>query len=84
MMEAATTSETLVKLYKTTRRYNPEDSHLLTHRRENLKSYEVRDVDNRTLMVRLECHYMLRQVQAIGQVWANDTLFHASPRESSV
>jgi hypothetical protein len=41
MMEAARTSETLVKLYQTTRCYNPEDSHLHTHRRENLKSYEV-------------------------------------------
>jgi hypothetical protein len=39
MMEAARTSETLVKLYQTTRCYNPEDSHLNTHRRENLKSY---------------------------------------------
>jgi hypothetical protein len=39
MMEAARTSETLVKFYQTTRRYNPEDSHLRTHRRENLKSY---------------------------------------------
>jgi hypothetical protein len=38
-MEAARTSETLVKFYQTTRRYNPEDSHLRTHRRENLKSY---------------------------------------------
>jgi hypothetical protein len=38
MMEAARTSETLVN-YQTTRRYNPEDSHLRTHRRENLKSY---------------------------------------------
>jgi hypothetical protein len=28
MMEAARTSETLVNFYKTTRRYNPEDSHL--------------------------------------------------------
>jgi hypothetical protein len=28
MMEAASTSETLVHFYKTTRRYNPEDSHL--------------------------------------------------------
>jgi hypothetical protein len=28
MMEAARTSETLVKFYQTTRRYNPEDSHL--------------------------------------------------------
>jgi hypothetical protein len=30
--------------YQTTRRYNPEDSHLRTHRRENLKSYNVKYV----------------------------------------
>jgi hypothetical protein len=34
-------SETLVKFYQTTRRCNPEDSHLHTHRRENLKSYFI-------------------------------------------
>jgi hypothetical protein len=34
-------SETLVQLYQTTRCYNAEDSHLHTHRRENLKSYKV-------------------------------------------
>jgi hypothetical protein len=39
MMEAARTSETLVNFYQTTQRYNPEDSYLRTHRRENLKSY---------------------------------------------
>jgi hypothetical protein len=39
MMEAASTSETSVNLYQTTRRNNPEDSHLHTHRRENLKSH---------------------------------------------
>jgi hypothetical protein len=39
MMEAARSSETLVNFYRTTRRYNPEDSHLRTNRRENLKSY---------------------------------------------
>jgi hypothetical protein len=39
MMEAARTSETLVNFYQTTRRYNPEDIHLRTHRRENVKSY---------------------------------------------
>jgi hypothetical protein len=39
MMEAARTSKTLVNFYQTTRRYNPEDSHLRTLRRENLKSY---------------------------------------------
>jgi hypothetical protein len=40
MMDAARTSETLVNFYQTTRRYNPKDSHLRTHRGENLKSYE--------------------------------------------
>jgi hypothetical protein len=44
MMEAARTSETLVNFYQTTRRYNPEDSHLHTHRRENLKSYLKKSV----------------------------------------
>jgi hypothetical protein len=39
MMEAASTFETFVN-YQTTRRCNPEDSHLRTHRRENLKSYQ--------------------------------------------
>jgi hypothetical protein len=39
MMEAASTSETSVNFYQITRRYNAEDSHLGTHRRENLKSY---------------------------------------------
>jgi hypothetical protein len=39
IMEAARTSETFVNFYQTTRRYNPEDSHFRTHRRENLKSY---------------------------------------------
>jgi hypothetical protein len=41
MMEAARTSETLVNFYQTIRLYNPEDSHLRTHRRENLKSYFI-------------------------------------------
>jgi hypothetical protein len=44
MMEAARTSETLVNFNQTTRCYNPEDSNLHTHRRENLKSYLMGDV----------------------------------------
>jgi hypothetical protein len=30
-----------VNFYQTTQRYNPEDSHLRIHRRENLKSYFI-------------------------------------------
>jgi hypothetical protein len=43
MMEIVISSETLVNLYQTAR-YIPEDSHLHTRRRENLKShlYELR------------------------------------------
>jgi hypothetical protein len=37
MIEAVQTSETSVKSYQSTRRCNPEDSHLHTHRHENLK-----------------------------------------------
>jgi hypothetical protein len=42
MMEAARTCETLVNFYQPTQRYNPEDSHLSSHRRENLKSYLIK------------------------------------------
>jgi hypothetical protein len=38
IMQAASTSETSVNVYHTTRRNNPEDSHLHTRLRENLKS----------------------------------------------
>jgi hypothetical protein len=40
MMESSSTSETSVNFYQTTRRDNPEDSHLHTRRRENLKSHQ--------------------------------------------
>jgi hypothetical protein len=44
MMEAASTSETSVNFYQTTQRNNPEDSHLHTRRRENLKSHLKKDI----------------------------------------
>jgi hypothetical protein len=47
MMEAARTSEMLINFYQTTRRYNPEDSHLRIHRRENLKSYFIYHVQRK-------------------------------------
>jgi hypothetical protein len=39
MMEAASTSEKSVNFYQTTRRNNPEDIHLHTRPRDNLKSH---------------------------------------------
>jgi hypothetical protein len=41
MMEAASTSETMVNFYQATRRNNQEDSHLHIRRRENLKSHNI-------------------------------------------
>jgi hypothetical protein len=38
IMEAASTSETSLNFYQTTRRYNPKDSHLHIRRCENLRS----------------------------------------------
>jgi hypothetical protein len=37
-------SETFVNFYQTTRRYDPEDSHLHTRRRENLKPHNIEGV----------------------------------------
>jgi hypothetical protein len=39
MIEAASSSETSVNIYQTTRRNIPEDSHIPARRRENLKSH---------------------------------------------
>jgi hypothetical protein len=39
MMEAASTCETSVNVYQTTRRNSPEDSYIHTIHRENLKSH---------------------------------------------
>jgi hypothetical protein len=41
MMEAASTSETLVNFYQTAQRKIPEEGHLHTRRRENLKSHTL-------------------------------------------
>jgi hypothetical protein len=42
-MEEVSTSEASVNFYQTTRRNIPEDSHLHTRRRENLKSHSIPD-----------------------------------------
>jgi hypothetical protein len=42
MLEAASPSETPANIYQTTRRNNPEDSHLHTRCGENLKYHEAK------------------------------------------
>jgi hypothetical protein len=39
LMETSSTSEMSVNFYQTTRRNNPDDSHLHTRRHENLNSH---------------------------------------------
>jgi hypothetical protein len=41
MVETGSTSETFVNFYQTTSRDIPEDSHLQTRRRDNLKSHKI-------------------------------------------
>jgi hypothetical protein len=48
MMEEASTSETLVNLYQTTRRYNPEDSHLLTSSNWSVRLGRIPPLDGTT------------------------------------
>jgi hypothetical protein len=43
MVEGASTFGTSANFYQTTRRNNPEDSHLHIRRRENLKSHALSD-----------------------------------------
>jgi hypothetical protein len=64
MIEAVQTAETSVNSYQC--RYNPEDSHLLSHRRENLKSYLTE------IYLRIDeiCQASLSSIQN-----ATDTLF---------
>jgi hypothetical protein len=56
MMEAVRTSETSVNSYQSTRRYNPEDGHLHSHRCENLKSYLNRYHDYVSCILFLQLH----------------------------
>jgi hypothetical protein len=49
VMEAASTSETLVNIYQTTWCNNPEDSHPHNRSCENLKSHRLRMFKNRVL-----------------------------------
>jgi hypothetical protein len=56
-------SETLVSSCETTLRYNPEDSHLRTHRRENLKSYL--DLTNFDMSYKTSLQSMLKQLKNI-------------------
>jgi hypothetical protein len=50
MMEAARTSEMLVNFYQSTRRYNPEDSHLRKRINSTLRQRERKADDKKTAL----------------------------------
>jgi hypothetical protein len=70
MMETARTSETSLNIYQTTRRYN-SNSHLRTHRRENLKSYLIPTVHHKPLGREKEHKTVAGCKTAIFQFWQN-------------
>jgi hypothetical protein len=72
-MEATRTSETLVNFYQTTRCYNPEDSNLHTHRRENLKSYSDSSIyeTKRISFLKVHAYEKIRQYLARGNLIFN-------------
>jgi hypothetical protein len=67
MMEAVRTSETLVNFYQTTRCYNPEDSNLHTHRRENLKSYLI-TVTSKPLLASFRVAYRIAKCKKLTRL----------------
>jgi hypothetical protein len=58
VMEAVITSETSVNFYQTARRNNPEDSHLHTRRRENLKPQKLKGLLERYNLEAETCHLL--------------------------
>jgi hypothetical protein len=64
MVGAANTYETSVNFYQTTRRNNPEDSHLHTSRRENLKSHlkRVFILEYRNILLLLAKHLAIHML----------------------
>jgi hypothetical protein len=81
MTEAARASETLVNFYQTTRRYNPEDSHLLTHRRENFKSYLSTLTNGTPFLVYLQSNYKHRYL--VITLFSTTTLILFLPTQST-
>jgi hypothetical protein len=61
MMEAASTSETSVNLYQSTRRNNPEYSHIHTRHLENLISHDLYFISFCSA-VKLQENYAMRGV----------------------
>jgi hypothetical protein len=57
MTQATMTCETSAKFNQSTRRYNPEDGHLRSHRRDNLKSYLVTCTSHWVYILCHECTF---------------------------
>jgi hypothetical protein len=90
MLEATRTSETLVNFYQTTRRYNPENSNLRTHRRENLKSFSQLCNKHHAVFNIVACVYFLVLFsnavvcEAVEQAYQAHFLDAAVPNKSTI
>jgi hypothetical protein len=76
MMEEARTSETLVNFYQTTRRYNPEDSHLRTQILFSFTVLQMNKIPNQTHNYTTHCvkiEYTLRRTLTLGLPYFNNS-----------
>jgi hypothetical protein len=72
MMEAARTSETLVNFYQTTRRYNPEDIHLLDNKFHSMEQSPSWLTESRSAILgqlnQLSCKHTWIYIDILGHV----------------
>jgi hypothetical protein len=86
-MEVVCTSETSVNFYQTTRRNIPEDSHLHTRRRENLKyhllNYNDHSAQNEELfsvyVVKYSPHRNMFEIRVVNPCDMYSYVSHCSP-----
>jgi hypothetical protein len=70
MLETASTSVTSVNFYETARRNIPEDSHLHTSCRENLKSHSCEYGNEQSCSMQAEISWLAERLLAFKEVSA--------------
>jgi hypothetical protein len=74
MMEALITYETLADLYQSTRRYNPQDGHLHTHRRKDTNPiFNVAAIDISAVNMQTSCVFQFAHGRTLAVSWDSVT-----------